>query len=479
MQAVQTKIEGNAELTVNPTPGPTGVVKEKAAGQDPEQAGSNPFSAMMTNLLEEDRITGQVTDKQETDPEQETAASDTQSREDFQVLGALACLFNDASSGSSPGNGNGLRLQEGPAAARNEILTGEAAPSGNQQFPLSEQITDPQDQSVFNRESQGHQQPTPDRPSLQRGVCLPFEAKNVQNDLSAAQKIPPNMPDENALSEAESKQAGPGLKSGIHFGPGAGSPGVGEKHLGGTQKHGQSVPAGETTPTPVPAAEVNSQIEHTDAPVSGAEMTPVEKSPDPGAGEDQMQPGARLKTASEAVGAKKALNPMVDFARQAMAGQGKIGLEKSTANHSPSRGLESEILRQVVARIRLSKAKVPSRASIRLEPASLGKLHVDLRADGHQVSIRMIAESHVVKDLLEVNMVHLRNELQQQGMDLKHVEVFVGRDGGGQRQPEARRRQKEGRKFSTAAVEEIEGKRPGRVGASRVSRTDGEVDTFV
>jgi len=170
--------------------------------------------------------------------------------------------------------------------------------------------------------------------------------------------------------------------------------------------------------------------------------------------------------------------PGLGFGKEIAPGQGQMVSSRAFFQQPPGKSMESEIIRQVAAKISLKKARIPSRASIRLEPAFLGRLHVDLRADGHQVSIKMMAETHMVKDLLEANLGHLRNELQQQGMDLKHVEIFVGRDTTDGRQPDTRRRSRDGRKFRTETVSELEDGQAPNVQATGSFNRSGELDTF-
>ncbi|GEM_PF-6853490 len=196
-------------------------------------------------------------------------------------------------------------------------------------------------------------------------------------------------------------------------------------------------------------------------------------------GEDEDSPAGGRRNGSQSGAGERSGSPAAVAAKQMdPAGQVQPGIGRP-AGHTPApKGIEGEVIRQVAARIRLNKARIPSRASIRLEPASLGKLHVDLRADGHQVSIRMVAETHVVRDLLEANLSHLRSELQQQGMDLRHVEVFVGRDPGDGRQPETRRRPKGDRKFQVSGVEEPDEARPPAARTTGLFDRNKEVDTF-
>ncbi len=177
-------------------------------------------------------------------------------------------------------------------------------------------------------------------------------------------------------------------------------------------------------------------------------------------------------------GGERLLEPAAGLAKEVVLGPGQPAGGKPAGQVSSASPVAGELIKQVVAKIRLNKARIPSRATIRLEPPALGKLHVDLQADGHQVSIRMVAENHVVKDLLEANLAHLRHELQQQGMDLKHVEVFVSRDPGDGRQPQGRRRPKENRRFRPAAIKELEEVQPERIRAAGSFDKDGEVDTF-
>jgi flagellar hook-length control protein FliK len=70
-------------------------------------------------------------------------------------------------------------------------------------------------------------------------------------------------------------------------------------------------------------------------------------------------------------------------------------------------------------------------AVIQLEPAELGKLHIDLAVEGDKVQIRIITEAPETSTLIQAHLAELKSALQHHSLDLGLVSVDVntGRDG--------------------------------------------------
>lgn len=93
---------------------------------------------------------------------------------------------------------------------------------------------------------------------------------------------------------------------------------------------------------------------------------------------------------------------------------------------APSREMQSSIIRQIVQRMTLRSSGLKSRMNVQLKPEFLGNLHMQITTEQHQVTVRMIAESVVVKEMVEQQLQHLRSELQQHGLEIDKFEVSVG-----------------------------------------------------
>lgn len=62
-------------------------------------------------------------------------------------------------------------------------------------------------------------------------------------------------------------------------------------------------------------------------------------------------------------------------------------------------------------------------AELRLNPAHLGPLNVRITIEDDQANISFLANNQLVKEAVEVSMPRLREQLQEQGLDLAHVDV--------------------------------------------------------
>ncbi|MGV3525324.1 MAG: flagellar hook-length control protein FliK [Candidatus Sericytochromatia bacterium] len=72
------------------------------------------------------------------------------------------------------------------------------------------------------------------------------------------------------------------------------------------------------------------------------------------------------------------------------------------------------------------------RAELQLEPAHLGKLQLQLQQSAQQVSLQIITELPLAKELIEASLGQLRQHLAQQGLQLQQVQIHVQADLGSQ-----------------------------------------------
>lgn len=87
-------------------------------------------------------------------------------------------------------------------------------------------------------------------------------------------------------------------------------------------------------------------------------------------------------------------------------------------------------LAQQMAEVLLAKShlwQVPGRAKleIQLEPKFLGRVEIQLIAEGGKLAAHLLVQSHQVRQLLEANLLQLHHNLQQQGLHLDHLSVDV------------------------------------------------------
>ncbi|MDN5293733.1 MAG: flagellar hook-length control protein FliK [Eubacteriales bacterium] len=107
------------------------------------------------------------------------------------------------------------------------------------------------------------------------------------------------------------------------------------------------------------------------------------------------------------------------------AGEGKISVFKLPFSE------------QLAARVKVLNRTGNSEMTIALEPEFLGKLALKIKVEDGMVKLTIGAENGYVKQLLEASLPQLKEQLQQQGLILDQVQVFLqqtgsdARSGGG------------------------------------------------
>ena len=94
---------------------------------------------------------------------------------------------------------------------------------------------------------------------------------------------------------------------------------------------------------------------------------------------------------------------------------------------------ESQIFDQVVTQLSGSINGESGRMVLRLQPAELGSLKLEIMIEGDRVRANFHAQSQQVQEVLERNLPQLRNALAEQGLKIDQFQVNVDqRQKGGQ-----------------------------------------------
>ena len=83
---------------------------------------------------------------------------------------------------------------------------------------------------------------------------------------------------------------------------------------------------------------------------------------------------------------------------------------------------------QIVERVAVSVRGGQSEARIVLKPDHLGSLRVQITTENNTVSIRIMTEFSMARDLLEHHLPQLKMELQQQGLEVEKFDVSLSED---------------------------------------------------
>lgn len=151
-----------------------------------------------------------------------------------------------------------------------------------------------------------------------------------------------------------------------------------------------------------------------------------------------------------------------------------------------SKTLQNDVIRQIVQRMTLQSNGRQSQMNIQLKPEFLGNLRLEVVTENHQVMVRMAAENHAVREMIEHNIHVLKNELEQHGLQVQKVDVYVAQNGdqwkNGRRFQHSHQRggQNKGRNREGADTVEMSGGRAlaGNEQVERRSANRSEVDFF-
>ena len=87
--------------------------------------------------------------------------------------------------------------------------------------------------------------------------------------------------------------------------------------------------------------------------------------------------------------------------------------------------VQHQILSQIVAKAVLSRKMGQTEMRINIKPEFWGPLQMQIGVDSHQLSIRILTELPLVKEMIEHHLHQLRASLQQQGLEVESFEVSI------------------------------------------------------
>ena len=108
-------------------------------------------------------------------------------------------------------------------------------------------------------------------------------------------------------------------------------------------------------------------------------------------------------------------------------GQGMMGMTAPAAVAAPfiasQQVTDSQIFDQVVTHLSGSDKGDMGRMVLRLHPAELGSLRIELMVEGDRIRANLHAQTQQVQEVLERNLGQLRNSLAEQGLKIDHFQV--------------------------------------------------------
>jgi flagellar hook-length control protein FliK len=153
-------------------------------------------------------------------------------------------------------------------------------------------------------------------------------------------------------------------------------------------------------------------------------------------------------------GRQGAFDPTVSFSPAASGGKLAMATGNTPAAATPSADIfHQENFSQLVERALITVRGEQSEARIALKPDQLGHVQMKIVTENNLVTIRIMTESPMARDLIDANAHQLKTELQQQGLNVESIQVSVSDD---QHDPNRSARQREAFLRQMAAM----GRRP-------------------
>jgi len=128
-------------------------------------------------------------------------------------------------------------------------------------------------------------------------------------------------------------------------------------------------------------------------------------------------------------GRQGAFDPTVSFSPAASGSKLAMATGNTPAAASPSADVfHQENFNQLVERALITVRGEQSEARIALKPDQLGHVQMKIVTENNLVTIRIMTESPVTRDLIDANAHQLKTELQQQGLNVESIQVSVSDD---------------------------------------------------
>ncbi len=89
---------------------------------------------------------------------------------------------------------------------------------------------------------------------------------------------------------------------------------------------------------------------------------------------------------------------------------------------------ENKVMDQMVDHFRMHRTVHDSKITIKLHPAELGELKIDIAMKEGNIKAHVLAQNHQVQDIVEKNMIKLRTVLEEQGFSLTDISVSTDSD---------------------------------------------------
>ena len=140
------------------------------------------------------------------------------------------------------------------------------------------------------------------------------------------------------------------------------------------------------------------------------------------------QESTGVTTAKSGTESEQKVVDMLLAPQRAVNGAGEATAATETGETHHPKDLRAETLSQIVDKAVFRLRNGQSEVRIDLKPDSLGHVRLQIVTENHQVTLRIMAESHAAKNLIDSGIGQLKADLQAQGLRVDELEVSVANE---------------------------------------------------
>ena len=87
---------------------------------------------------------------------------------------------------------------------------------------------------------------------------------------------------------------------------------------------------------------------------------------------------------------------------------------------------EKELLQQIIDKMAINPNEYKQEVEIKLKPELLGKLLLKMELKDGVLNAKFVVDNYRTKELIETNLIYLKEHIEEIGLEIKTFEVFVG-----------------------------------------------------
>lgn len=90
---------------------------------------------------------------------------------------------------------------------------------------------------------------------------------------------------------------------------------------------------------------------------------------------------------------------------------------------------KKDLIHQIVEKVKLDFQSPKNEIRIKLKPEILGEMTMKIEVAKGAITAKIMVENQKTKEIIEGNIIQLKEEIKDTGLEIKTFEVFVGKDG--------------------------------------------------